>query len=178
MAKATALKARQLADVGPWRVEVWPADRLVPYARNPRKNDHAVDRMVGSIREFGFKIPVLARSDGTIVDGHLRLKAAQKLGIGDVPVLLCDEWTEAQVRAFRLMVNRSVGWAEWDDALISIEMKDLETGGFDLELTGFDGSEIADFTLGEDVEFKEFDESAADDVKLMTCPKCGHTFPA
>jgi ParB-like chromosome segregation protein Spo0J len=62
--------------------------------------------MVASIREFGFKIPVLARSDGEIVDGHLRLKAARKLGITEIPVILCDEWTPAQVKAFRLMVNR------------------------------------------------------------------------
>ena len=61
-------------------IQTWPIDRLVFYARNPRKNDAAVDRMCGSIREFGFKIPVLARSDGEVVDGHLRLKAARKLG--------------------------------------------------------------------------------------------------
>jgi ParB-like chromosome segregation protein Spo0J len=72
----------------------------------------AVDRMCSSIREFGFKIPVLARSDGEVVDGHLRLKAARKLGSwpgGDttaIPVILCDEWTPAQVKAFRLIVNR------------------------------------------------------------------------
>jgi ParB-like chromosome segregation protein Spo0J len=62
------------------RIEHWPIDKLVFYARYPRKNDAAVDRMCSSIREFGFKIPVLARSDGEVVDGHLRLKAARKLG--------------------------------------------------------------------------------------------------
>ena len=66
-------------------IQIWPIDRLVFYARNPRKNDAAVDRMCGSIREFGFKIPVLARSDGEVVDGHLRLKAARKLGITRSP---------------------------------------------------------------------------------------------
>jgi hypothetical protein len=100
------------------RIEQWPVEKLVFYARNPRKNDAAVDRMCGSIREFGFKIPVLARSDGEVVDGHLRLKAARKLGITDVPVILCDEWTPAQVKAFRLMVNRSVTWADWDEELL------------------------------------------------------------
>ena len=86
-------------------IELWPIERLVEYVRNPRKNDSAVDRMCASIREFGFKIPVLARGDGEIVDGHLRLKAARKLGISEIPVILCDEWTPAQVKAFRLMVN-------------------------------------------------------------------------
>jgi hypothetical protein len=92
-------------------IEHWPIDRLVEYSRNPRKNDKAVDRMCSSIREFGLKIPCLVRSDGEVVDGHLRLKAARKLGITEIPVILCDEWTPAQVKAFRLMVNRSVTWA-------------------------------------------------------------------
>jgi DNA modification methylase len=123
-------------------VEHWPIDKLVFYARNPRKNDAAVDRMCGSIREFGFKIPVLARSDGEVVDGHLRLKAARKLGITDVPVLLCDEWTPAQVKAFRLMVNRSVSWADWDEELLALELQELSEADFDLSLTGFDPGEI------------------------------------
>ena len=62
------------------QIQSWSIDRLIFYARNPRKNDSAVDRMCSSIREFGFKIPVLARNDGEVVDGHLRLKAARKLG--------------------------------------------------------------------------------------------------
>ena len=69
----------------------WPVVQFVPYRRNLRKNHHAVERMAPSIQQFGFKIPVLARSDGTVVDGHLRLKATQKLGTAEVPVILCDE---------------------------------------------------------------------------------------
>src|SRR5215831_6630385 len=125
-----------------FQIAIWPIDKLVFYARNPRKNDAAIDRMCGSIREFGFKIPVLARGDGEVVDGHLRLKAARKLGIAEVPVLLCDEWTPQQVKAFRLMVNRSVTWADWDEELLSLELQDLKELEFDLELTGFDTREI------------------------------------
>src|ERR1700719_4519617 len=106
----------------PHTIQIWHIDRLILYARNPRKNDAGVDRMCSSIREFGLKIPVLARSDGEVVDGHLRLKAARKLGITEIPVILCDEWTPAQVKAFRLMVNRSVTWAEWDETLLSEEL--------------------------------------------------------
>ena len=123
-------------------IVIWHIDRFVPYARNPRKNDAVVDRMCASIREFGFKIPVLARSDGTVVDGHLRLKAAKKLRITEIPVILCDEWTEAQVKAFRLMVNRSVTWADWDDELLALELQELSEADFDLSLTGFDPQEI------------------------------------
>ncbi len=92
--------------VQPIETQTWPIDRLVFYARNPRKNDAAVDKMCGSIREFGFKIPVLARSDGEVIDGHLRLKAARKMGSwpggdsGRIPVILCDEWTPVQVKPF------------------------------------------------------------------------------
>ena len=134
----------------------WSIDRFVFYARNPRKNDAAVDRMCASIREFGFKIPCLARSDGTLVDGHLRIKAARKLGSwpgGDVtaiPVILCDEWTEAQVKAFRLMVNRSVTWADWDEDLLALELQELSAADFDLSLTGFDPKEIDDLLLVQD----------------------------
>ncbi len=98
--------------------------------------------MCGSIREFGFKIPVLARSNGEVVDGHLRLKAARKLGIDEIPVILCDEWTEAQVKAFRLLVNRSVTWAVWDEELLSLELQELNAADFDLSLTGFNPGEI------------------------------------
>jgi DNA modification methylase len=126
-------------------IQTWPIGRLVFYARNPRKNDAAVERMCGSIREFGFKVPVLARSDGEVVDGHLRLKAARKLDITEVPVILCDEWTPAQVKAFRLMVNRSVTWADWDEELLALELLELKDLDFDLSLTGFDAKEIDDF---------------------------------
>jgi ParB-like nuclease domain len=123
-------------------MQIWPIDRLVLYARNPRKNDAVVDRMCSSIREFGFKIPVLVRSDGEVVDGHLRIKAARKLGINQIPVILCDEWTPAQVKAFRLLVNRSVTWAAWDEELLALELQELSEADFDLDLTGFNPGEI------------------------------------
>src|SRR6185369_13660375 len=129
-------------------IQQWFIDKLVFYARNPRKNDAVVDRMCGSIREFGFKIPVLARSDGEVVDGHLRLKAARKLGSwpgGDttaIPVILCDEWTEVQVKAFRILVNRSATWADFDEDLLALELQELKEADFDLSLTGFDPGEI------------------------------------
>ncbi len=129
------------------QIQIWSIDRLVFYARNPRKNDSVVDRMCSSIREFGFKIPVLARSDGEVVDGHLRLKAGQKLRITEVPVILCDEWAAAQVKAFRLMVNRSVTWAPWDDELLALELQELNEADFELSLTGFDPKEIDDLLL-------------------------------
>lgn len=133
-------------------LETWPIERFIFYVRNPRKNDQAIDRMCASIREFGFKCPVLARSDGTVVDGHLRLKAAKKLGLPEIPVILCDDWTDAQVKAFRLLVNRSVNWADWDTELLSLELSDLKGLDFDLELTGFDEREIEDLLADPDLD--------------------------
>ena len=123
-------------------LEHWPTDRLIDYARNPRKNDHLVDRMASAIVEFGFRIPVVARSSGEVVDGHLRLKAARKLGLQTVPVVLADELSDAQIKAFRLLANRSVTWADWDEELLALELADLTEAGFDLALTGFDDVEL------------------------------------
>ena len=124
------------------KVEQWPIERCVAYARNPRKNDEHVDKMVSAIKEFGFRIPIVAKSDGSVVDGHLRLKAAQKLGLKEVPVALADELTEAQVKAFRILANKSANWAEWEPDLLKLEFEELEAMDFDLELTGFELPEV------------------------------------
>jgi DNA modification methylase len=129
-------------------LEYWPLERLTEYARNPRRNDGAVDRMCAAIQEFGFRIPIVAHSDGTIVDGHLRLKAARRLGVSEVPVVLADDLTPAQIKAFRLLANRSAAWAEWDDELLALEFEDLNLDGFDLTLTGFDEAEIDKLLAG------------------------------
>lgn len=123
------------------KTETWPLERLIDYARNPRKNDHAVDRVAAAIKEFGFRVPIVAKSDGLVVDGHLRLKAARKLGLAEVPVVLADDLTDAQVKAFRISVNRMAELAEWDSELLALELGELGELGFDLELTGFSEDE-------------------------------------
>jgi hypothetical protein len=149
-------------------IETWPLSRIVEYARNPRKNDAAVDRMCASMREFGFKIPCLVRSDGELIDGHLRLKAARSLGLREIPVMLCDEWTAEQVKAFRLLVNRSATWADFDDELLGLELQDIQGADFDLSLTGFDAGEIDDvlatapFGRGPARDYEEPDLSQAE----------------
>jgi hypothetical protein len=137
------------------QLEYWAVSDLIEYARNPRKNDHAVDKVAAAIREFGFRVPILAKSDKTIVDGHLRMKAAKKLGLETVPVMLCDDMTDAQIKAFRISVNRVAEFAEWDDELLRVELDELADLGFDLKLTGFD-----DIELG-----KLFDEHEEPDMK-------------
>ena len=134
------------------KIEHWPLDRIHGYARNPRKNDHAVEKMAGVIREFGFRIAIIARRNGEIVDGHLRYKAACLLGLETVPVILADDLTETQVKAFRLLANRSATWAEWDDELLQLELADLSALDYDLSLTGFDADELAELLAGEETD--------------------------
>ena len=118
-------------------------DSLIEYARNPRKNDAVVDKMVACIKEFGFRIPIVAKSDGSVVDGHLRLKAAKKLGLKEVPVVIAD-------------------WAEWDEELVRLELE--EDTNFDLNLTGFDLDEI-DRLLQQDKKESAIAESSVDDER-------------
>jgi len=151
-------------------VETWPVTRLIPYARNPRKNDAVVDQMCGAIKEFGFRVPIVARSDGTVVDGHLRLKAARRMGMTDVPVALADDLTEAQIRAFRLLANRSAAWAAWDDELLALEFQDLRGLGFDLGLTGFEPGEIAGFLADPVVGLTDPDDVPAVPANPVTRP--------
>ena len=132
--------------------ETWPIDRCIDYARNPRKNDHAVDKVAAAIKEFGFRVPIVAKSDGLVVDGHLRLKAAKKLGLDEVPVILADDMTDAQIQAFRLSVNKVSELADWDMDLLKLELQDLDAVDFDLSLTGFDLDEIASLTADEPTE--------------------------
>src|SRR5579863_2837382 len=135
------------------KIQIWPIARLLPYARTLRRNDDAVNRMVAAFKEFRLMLPLLVRSDGEIVDGHLRLKAARKMQITEVQVIVCDDWTPAQLKAFRLLINRSATWAKWDWKQVALEIADLVNLNFDLALTGFDGLEIDKLLLelrGED----------------------------
>ena len=164
------------------KTETWPLERLIDYARNPRKNDHAVDRVAAAIREFGFRVPIVAKSDGLVVDGHLRLKAARKLGLAEVPVVLADDLTDAQVKAFRISVNRMAELAEWDSELLALELGELGELGFDLKLTGFNEGEIAALSLDDAKPPTKEQESSTkeidpDDFTLgHRCPRCGFEF--
>jgi ParB-like chromosome segregation protein Spo0J len=163
-------------------LEYWPLDRFIDYARNPRKNDHAVDKVASAIREFGFRVPVVAKSDGTVVDGHLRLKAAKKLGLDTVPVLLADDLTETQIKAFRISVNKMAELADWDSELLQLELADLHEADFDMDLLGFDAADLSlamgfeDQLAAPESSSKEIDP---DDYQMgHTCPKCGFEFDA
>lgn len=161
------------------KLEYWEPTKLIGYIKNPRKNDQVIQRMVESISEFGFTIPVLAKSDGSVIDGHLRLKAAIKMKMEQVPVVIADHLSESQIKAFRLLANRSANWAEWDEDLLKVELLDLKNSAFDLSLTGFDTKELDQLLVQDVVETKDDGEEAtskADELQQKWQVKLGDVF--
>lgn len=110
-----------------------------PYEKNPRRNDDAVQYVAESIRQFGFKVPLVIDNDGVIVAGHTRWKAAKKLGLKTVPCIIADDLTDEQIKAFRLADNKVAEKAEWDFDLLADELDELFD--FDMSAYGFDGIE-------------------------------------
>ena len=125
------------------KVEQWKIDDVKPYEHNPRVNDQAVDAVAASIKEFGFRQPIVVDEDGVIIAGHTRYKAAQKLGLETVPVHVAKGLTPAQVKAYRLADNKTGELAEWNFDLLPIELTDLQGMDFDLDLIGFSSDDLA-----------------------------------
>ena len=133
------------------KIETIDIERVIPYARNPRKNAGAVDKVAASLREFGFRQPIVVDENYTVIVGHTRLLAAKKLGIKEVPVHIAEGLTDAQIKAYRIADNRTNEEAEWDIDLLKVEFKDLQDQGVDLSVTAFDDDELKKF-LAESVE--------------------------
>ncbi len=134
-------------------------DTLIPYARNARTHsDTQITQIAASIREFGFISPVIISEDNTILCGHGRFYAAQKLGLKKVPCIIESHLTETQKRAYILADNKLSLNAGWDEEMLAVELSELQAENFDLCLTGFDEKEIADlFAVNEEVQQDEFD---------------------
>jgi len=124
-------------------IEQIRTESLKPYEKNPRKNDAAVEAVANSIREFGFKVPIVIDRDDVIVCGHTRWRAAQRLGLAEVPCIRADDLTDEQIRAFRLADNKTAELAEWDFELLDEEL-DLILD-IDMEDFGFLGEEDDDW---------------------------------
>src|SRR5271168_4194434 len=118
-------------------VEMRPITSIRPYENNPRLNDAAVDAVAASIREFGFRQPIVVDEDGVIIVGHTRYKAALKLGLTVVPVHVAVGMTAAQAKAYRIADNQTASISQWDDDKLPLELIALQEMGFDLNLTGF-----------------------------------------
>lgn len=135
-----------------------PIEWLRPYENNPRNNEQAVEAVANSIKEFGFKVPIVATIDGEIVNGHTRFKAAKSLKLKTVPVLIADDLTEEQIKAFRLADNKTGELAEWNVELLYGELDELD--GFDMTLFGF---EDIDFSLD---DFEEDEKETGEEVDI------------
>ena len=130
-------------------------EELKPYKNNPRKNERAIQYVANSIKEFGFKVPLVIDEKGTIVTGHTRYEACKMLGINEIPCIIADDLTEKQIKAFRIADNKTNDIAEWDDGLLSIELKDILD---DIDMTDFGFGEFELSMLTEDMEPDGYDD--------------------
>lgn len=158
------------------KIEYLSTDELIPYANNPRNNDDAVDYVANSIREFGFKVPIVIDKDKNIVAGHTRLKAAKRLGIKEVPCIIADDLTDEQIDAFRLADNKVSEIAAWDFEKLEIELESIT----DIDMSEFNFN----FDGGNTFDESQLDELFADapekekKPKMIKCPHCGQEFEA
>src|SRR5262249_25341970 len=125
------------------KIELRKVSEIKPYPGNPRVNDAAVDAVVASIREFGFRQPIVVDTEDVIVVGHTRYKAALKLGLEKVPVHVAMELTPEQIKAYRIADNKTVELSDWNYDLLPIELAELQGMNYDLGLLGFDQDELA-----------------------------------
>ena len=123
------------------QIELLQIEKLIPYANNARNNEKAVDKVAASIKEFGFRNPIIIDKNNEIIAGHTRLLAAKKLGLKEVPTIRADDLTAEQVKAFRIADNKTAEYSEWNFELLAQELEELKLADYDLSLTAFDLSE-------------------------------------
>ena len=149
---------------------------LHPYENNPRNNDDAVDAVAKSIETFGFKAPLIIDKENVIVCGHTRYKAAMKLGLQTVPCVIADDLTPEQVKAFRLVDNKTSELSGWDFQKLDEELAyivDLNDELFNVDMAefGFGDTPIVDWDREEELTEENYKEPQK---KMLKCPKCGH----
>lgn len=150
------------------KIEYKNVDDIIPYENNPRKNDDAVDYVANSIKEFGFKVPIIIDKDNVVVTGHTRLKASQKLGLKKVPVIYADDLSEEQIKAFRIADNKVSEYSTWDFDKLDLELEDIN-----IDMSDFGIIKVDDINISEDEEEEVIEEEKLQKVK---CPDCGKEF--
>ena len=164
----------QETTVLPLEVQLWPVDRLIPYARNPRTHSDAqVAQIAASIAEFGFNNPILVDTQAGIIAGHGRLLAARKLQLRRVPVIVLDHLSETQKRAYVIADNQLALQAGWDDEMLRIELAALQEDNFDVNLVGFDDSELARLLAAQDATPGLTDEDAVPETPEQPVSRSG-----
>ena len=130
------------------KVELIALEKVIPYTRNPRITAHAVDKVAASIKEFGFRQPIVVDSEMVIIAGHVRHLASQKLGLKKVPVHVAEGLSAEQVKAYRIADNRTGEDAQWDKEMLALEIGELDAASFDVSLLGFDAAELDELHRG------------------------------
>ncbi|WP_250675499.1 ParB N-terminal domain-containing protein (plasmid) [Paraclostridium ghonii] len=130
-------------------IKTLKVEQLIPYKNNPRNNINAVDKVALSIKEFGFKVPIVIDRNNIVITGHTRLLASKKLGLEEVPVIVADDLTEAQIKAFRIADNKVSEYSTWDKELLKVELEQLEGLDFNLDLVSID---FYDFNMDIDLD--------------------------
>lgn len=126
------------------KIEVWPIERPIPYARNPRVNAEAIEKVAASLQEFGWQQPIVVDGDGVVVVGHTRLAAARRLGWSEAPVVVACDLSPAQVKAYRLADNRTQEQSSWDRDKLAAEIEGLQLADFPVSLSGVEVDEVAE----------------------------------
>jgi ParB family chromosome partitioning protein len=135
------------------KVQKWPIEKLVPYARNSRTHsDEQISQLAASIKEWGWTTPVLVDEDGGIIAGHGRTLAAQRLKMTEVPVMVAKGWSDAKKRAYVIADNKLAMNAGWDNEMLRLELAEIKELGFDLDLSGFSAEEVKALQFDDDAE--------------------------
>lgn len=159
------------------KLENWKIEKVKPYENNPRKNDDAVQAVANSIKKFGWQQPIVVDNDGVVIVGHTRLKAAQELGLEEVPVLVAKNLTPDETKAYRLADNKTGELAIWDWTKLNLELEDIDWSDMNMEDFGFSaGVNIDDFFT--DDEGNGGGEATPAEPKEIQCPHCGMYFTA
>ena len=152
--------------------------KLIPYVRNQKKHpEEQIKKIMASIKEFGFKQPVIVDKENVIVVGHGRVLASERLGIEKVPCIVADDLTEAQIKAYRIADNK-LNESQWDMEMLAVDMQEIIDLGIEVELTGFESEDIEDLlkekeNINLDDFFEENTKPKEKEKKVLICPHCG-----
>lgn len=155
------------------QIKMVPIADIIPYENNPRKNTDAVQYVKNSIKEFGFRIPMVLDAENVIVCGHTRFLAAQELGMTEVPCTYADDLTEEQIKAFRLADNKTAEMSVWDFERLTLELEELPD--IDMAEFGFNNLQVGDLDVN-DSDFISDTEITKSKTKKIKCPHCGEEF--
>lgn len=146
-------------------------NEIEPYENNPRNNNEAVEKVAASITDYGFRVPIVIDSDNVIVAGHTRYKAALKIGCESVPCIVIDDLTPEQIRAYRLVDNKTAEYSSWDFEMLEKELKSL-----DIDISEFEFPDLGETLDISDDDFYTDETVKNVKVKSIKCPHCGETF--